>query len=521
MNLSNWSKKKTVLMLRWLLVISTAYIIIFSKQEPNWFSLETFLVFLLLCSNILLWKLPQKVTEWVHFDQIVIILDTTLVSVCLYLTDSVETDFYLVYFLVIMVTTIGKDVRQTVNSATLVTGIYGFMLFKDTSFDDLTTTTVFLRLPFLFVISIFYGYLTDIARKEKWLRNKIENEKRDLESLLEITHTISSTLRAEKVMKIVVEKVSKVLEVKRCSVLFTNGNPLGGGFVLISSDNPDLKELEIDLGKYPEVQQAMKERELLVVDDALTNPLTAAVSEQIKSAGFKSLMIVPMVYGKDVLGSLFLRVARVEGGFTEREKKFCQIVANAAANALKNAQLFEKLRHQAITDGLTGMYNHRHFQDRFKVEVEKARELGHHLSLIMVDIDNFKWINDYYGHAVGDEAIKHIAKELRENSREGDVVARYGGDEFVWLLSHANAEQAVNVARRFLGSVTREPFDAMGIITVSIGISSYPSDTKNASRLIQMADRAMYKAKSEGGNKVRTFTHEEVRDIIDWGESLR
>jgi diguanylate cyclase (GGDEF)-like protein len=520
-NVSNWSKKKTVLMLRWLLVISTAYIIIFSKQEPNWVSLETFLVFLLLCSNILLWKLPKRITEWVHFDQIVIILDTTLVSICLYLTDSVETDFYLIYFLVIMVTTIGKDVRQTVNSATLVTCIYGFMLFKNTPIDDLTTSTVFLRLPFLFVISIFYGYLTDIAKKEKWLRNKIEHEKRDLEFLLEITHTISSTLRAEKVMKIVVEKVSKVLEVKRCSVLFTNGNPLGGGFVLISSDNPDLKELEIDLAKYPEVQQAMKDRELLVVDDALTHPLTAPVSEKIKGAGFKSLMIVPMVYGKDVLGSLFLRVARVEGGFTEREKKFCQIVANAAANALKNAQLFEKLRHQAITDGLTGMYNHRHFQDRFKVEVEKARELGHHLSLIMVDIDNFKWINDYYGHSVGDEAIKHIAKKLRENSREGDVVARYGGDEFVWLLVHANAEQAVSVARRFLQSVTREPFESMGIITVSIGISSYPTDTKNASRLIQMADRAMYKAKSEGGNKVGTFTHEEVKDIIDWGEALR
>ncbi len=508
-------------MLRWLLVISTAYIMIFSDGEPAWLSMEVLLIGLLLLSNIILWRLPNSIIEWVHFDQIVIIVDTTLVSICLYLTGSVETDFYLVYFLVIMVTTIGKDVRQTINNASLVTGIYGFMLFRSTSVDEFTSSTVFLRLPFLFVISIFYGYLTDIARKEKWLRNKIETEKQDLEFLLEITHTISSTLRAEDVMKIVVNKVSKVLDVKRCSVVFTSENYESGGYVLISDDDPDLKELKIDLGKYPEIQKVMKDKELLVVDDALTDPITRAVSENLKTAGLKSLMIVPMVYGKDVLGSLFLRVARSEGGFTERERKFCQIVANAAANALKNAQLFEKLRHQAITDGLTGMYNHRHFQDRFKIEAAKARELNHNLSLIMVDIDNFKWINDYYGHAVGDQAIRYIATKLRENSREGDVVARYGGDEFVWLLTHTDPDQAVSVAKRFLGSVSREPFDAMGVITVSIGISSFPSATKNASRLIQMADRAMYKAKSEGGNKVRTFTNEEVRDMIDWGESLR
>ncbi|MFQ6104201.1 MAG: diguanylate cyclase [Candidatus Glassbacteria bacterium] len=519
--LSNWSKKKTVLILRWLLVISTAYIILFSNGIPELLSLETILIATLLASNCILWKLPSRVVEWVHFDQLVIILDTTLVSFCLYITKSVETDFYLVYLLIIMVTTVGKDIRQTVNNASLVTGIYGFMLFRQTTLDEIMSPTVFLRLPFLFVISIFYGYLTDIARREKWLRNKIETEKRDLEFLLEITHTISSTLRAEEVMKIVVEKVSRVLDIKRCSVLFTTGNILNGGFVLISNDDPNLKELEINLEKYPEVQQAMKEKELVVVEDALSDPLTSSVSENLKNAGFRSLMIVPMVYGKDVLGTLFLRLARAEGGFTERERKFCQIVANAAANALKNAQLFEKLRHQAITDGLTEMYNHRHFQDRFRVEAEKAKEFGHHLTLIMVDIDNFKWINDYYGHAIGDEAIKYISKKLKENSREGDIVARYGGDEFVWLLTNTDADQAVKVADRFLKSVSREPFDAMGILTVSIGVSTYPTSTKNVTRLIQMADRAMYKAKAEGGNKVRTFTPEEVKNIIDWGETLK
>ena len=521
MRVSNWSKKKTIIMLRWLLVISTAYIILFSDGVPQWFSVETFLIAFLLISNIVLGKIPIRWTEWVHFDQMVIILDTTLVSFCLYLTDSVDTDFYLIYFLVIMVTTIGKDVRQTVNNASLVTAIYGFMLFRHTPIEEIAGSTIFLRLPFIFVISIFYGYLTDIARKEKWLRNKIETEKRDLEFLLEITHTISSTLRAEDVMKIVVEKVSSVLDVKRCSVLFTSDSLTNGGFVLLSNDNPNLKELEIDLEKYPEVQKAMKDKELIVVEDALRDPITSSVSENLKTAGLRSLMIVPMVYGRDVLGTLFLRVARAEGGFSERERKFCQIVANAAANALKNAQLFEKLRHQAITDGLTGMFNHPHFQDRFRSEVERAREFGHNLTLIMVDIDNFKWINDYYGHSIGDEAIKYIGKRLRDNSREGDVVARYGGDEFVWLLAHTDSTQAMNVANRFLRSVSREPFDAMGILTVSIGISSYPECTKNVTRLIQMADRAMYKAKSEGGNKVRAFTHEEVKNIIDWGESLK
>jgi len=517
--LSNWSKKKTVLMLRWLLIISTAYIILFNQGITGWVTMETMLISILILSNLILWKIPGKYTEWVHFDQLIIIMDTSLVSFCLYLTGSVESDFYLVYFLVIMVTTIGKDVKQTINNASLVTAIYGFMLFRQAPDFEFSSTTVYLRLPFLFVISIFYGYLTDIARKEKWLRNKIETEKRDLEFLLEITHTISSTLRAEEVMKIVVEKVSNVLDVKRCSVLFTGGGSDSDGFVLISNDNPELKELEIDLEKYPEVQKAMEDKELLVVDDVFKDPITSAVSEDLKNAGFRSLMIVPMVYGRDVLGTLFLRVARAAGGFTERETKFCQIVANAAANALKNAQLFEKLRHQAITDGLTGMYNHRYFQDRFRIEAEKAREFGNNLSLIMIDIDNFKWINDYYGHSVGDEAIKYIGNKLKENSRDCDIVARYGGDEFVWLLTGTDSVQAAAVAKRFLKSVSKESFDAMGILTLSIGYSSYPESTKNGPRLVQMADRAMYKAKASGGNKVRAFDAEEVKNIIDWGEN--
>ena len=130
MRLSNWSKKKTVLILRWLLVISTAYIILFSNGVPGLLSLETILIAILLGSNCILWRLPARFVAWDHFDHLVIILDTTLVSFCLYITQSVETDFYPVYLLIIMVTTSGKDLRQTVNNASLVTGIDGCMLFR-------------------------------------------------------------------------------------------------------------------------------------------------------------------------------------------------------------------------------------------------------------------------------------------------------------------------------------------------------------------------------------------------------
>jgi diguanylate cyclase (GGDEF)-like protein len=257
-----------------------------------------------------------------------------------------------------------------------------------------------------------------------------------------------------------------------------------------------------------------------MIDDVLEDPIFAGATDEIQQAGFRSLLVVPMAHGNEMFGTIMLRAARTKGFFSDCEIKFCQVVANTSANALKNAQLFQELKKQAITDGLTEMYNHRFFQEQFKLQSEKSKRSGRPLSLLMIDIDNFKWINDYYGHATGDQAIRYIANKLKSNSRAEDVVARYGGDEFVWLLAEADLDVAMKVANRFRKSVSSNPFEATGFLSVSIGVATYPTDTPSVARLIHQADRAMYLSKGEGGNRVRSVIDQGAHKLLDWGESV-
>jgi diguanylate cyclase (GGDEF)-like protein len=164
-----------------------------------------------------------------------------------------------------------------------------------------------------------------------------------------------------------------------------------------------------------------------------------------------------------------------------------------------------KLERLAVTDGLTGLYNHRFFQERLAQEVERARRSGEPVTLIMIDVDHFKRWNDAHGHLAGDGALRQLAALLTAGRRLNDVAARYGGEEFAVILSGTPRKAGALVAeylRRRVADSRFDPLPAAGGFTISAGVACCPDDAADPTALVQAADRALYRAKSEGRNRV-------------------
>lgn len=167
----------------------------------------------------------------------------------------------------------------------------------------------------------------------------------------------------------------------------------------------------------------------------------------------------------------------------------------------------EKLQQLAVTDGLTGLYNHRFFQDKLDHEIARAERFAHPVSLCVIDVDHFKHYNDTHGHPKGDEVLKRVAFLLVENVREVDTVARYGGEEFVIVLPETTKEQATQVAEKIRGILERTEFpreqtQPLGRLTVSVGVGSFPKDGRTSQDVMDRTDEALYRAKAAGRNRV-------------------
>ncbi|MBE0476900.1 MAG: diguanylate cyclase [Coriobacteriia bacterium] len=214
---------------------------------------------------------------------------------------------------------------------------------------------------------------------------------------------------------------------------------------------------------------------------------------------------IPLRAGETVLGVLAV-AATTERVFTHAEFERLQTIANQSSLALQNALLHEELERLSVTDRLTDLYNHGYMQQRLEQEIGRSNRFGHPLSLVMLDIDDFKDFNDTYGHPRGDQVLKAVSDIIRANLRDIDVAARYGGEEFVIVLPETDVEGARRVAERVREGVAAHDFtgDEGRLVkkTISVGVASYPRHAPAQARLIEAADRAMYQAKRSGKNKV-------------------
>ena len=338
-----------------------------------------------------------------------------------------------------------------------------------------------------------------------------ELERRDLQMLLELYDIVTVLRNPMKILRFVVEKIAEVIEVERCSIIsINNGNEI---VVKACNDLKENTEIRLDLDRYPEIRKAIETHQAVIINDVKSDLLMEPVRQHVEALNLNSLIVVPIIKKEAVIGTLLLRTTmKLKDGISERISKLTHLVANISANALENATLFESVQsakdlfeEMSIRDGLSMLFTHRHFYERLEKEFSRAVRYHEPLSLIFFDIDDFKHINDQYGHIRGDEVIRQIGALIREYVREIDIAARYGGEEFVILLPKTEAAGALEMSRRISASISSFRFEGMGDerVTISTGIATFPDDgLLSFSQLVDMANQLMFKAKAEGKDRI-------------------
>jgi diguanylate cyclase (GGDEF)-like protein len=219
----------------------------------------------------------------------------------------------------------------------------------------------------------------------------------------------------------------------------------------------------------------------------------------------RSLSCWPLVTVEKFIGAFFLGSLQA-GGFSDFHRTFLDSLSNQIALVMDNGILHQQIKNLARTDGLTGLLNHRTFMEKLNEEYRRIDRESRPFSVLLMDIDKFKNVNDTYGHPVGDVAIKAVAKVLKETVRTTDFVARYGGEEFAVGMVDSGREGARQMAERVRSIMEKTVVTRIGakdlIVTLSIGVSSFPEDNGKVTDMVTMADNALYQAKKDGRNRV-------------------
>jgi diguanylate cyclase (GGDEF)-like protein len=339
--------------------------------------------------------------------------------------------------------------------------------------------------------------------------------------LLETSAAITAGTDLEETLGLITSLVTEHLDVAWCDLY--DYEAAGDEFVVIAFSQ--LPELEIDSSgwmgtsydssNWSDLDACVDERRpsIRYRDDSRLSPNERATMDEW---GELSNMSLPLVYGGAIIGLIDVGESREMRRWTEDDRRVLQAIADQATIAIVNARAHAALAEQAITDALTGLFNHRHFDEHLRQEVATARRYGQELSLVMVDVDGFKAFNDRYGHPQGDRVLVDLAEIIRQGTRNDvDILARYGDDEFMVILPQARASgpeptAARHVAERIAAAIRAHRFESAGgrrdvVLTVSVGVAGLGLGGYTPEELVSSADKALYLAKHQGKDRVSVF----------------
>lgn len=260
----------------------------------------------------------------------------------------------------------------------------------------------------------------------------------------------------------------------------------------------------------PLMVMAVRSKELIFVPDidAHKKPIIRksqrAFSENYRT---KNCAIVPLICQERVVGVLNLADKTEGDEFLSGDIALIELFSQLVGASIGNIRLFEKIQRQATTDGLTGLVNHKTFYEILEKELWRSRRYGGRISMIMIDVDNLKNVNDVYGHRAGDQVLREISKRIKECIRHIDTAARYGGDEFAVILLNTSLEDAKIVAERMVEAVGNSPaiWNKQQIaLSISVGLGQYDADI-TPEDITSRSDEALYTAKQAGKNRVKIF----------------
>ncbi|HTC85885.1 MAG TPA: diguanylate cyclase, partial [Candidatus Acidoferrum sp.] len=325
----------------------------------------------------------------------------------------------------------------------------------------------------------------------------------ELQRLVDMSGELAHSLDPREVADLIAHHLAGALGVDQCAISYwdrTEGKILTWGFY--PTERPVDLRPDYALANFPETRRVLEEQATMIID--VDDPGADEHEVRLLRAnGDHVVLMLPLVAKGESIGVVEL-ISRSPLHLDDARIELIRTMANEAAMALENAHLYEEARRLADRDQLTGFYNHRYLHERLGEETVRAQRSRTPLSLLMIDLDDFKLVNDTFGHLFGDRVLVWTAEIIRSSLRASDLPARYGGDEFAVILPDTDATAAEAVARRMLDAFRERPYesDSRGPVSVaaSIGIATFLRDGRSGQDLIAAADASLYRVKHAGGH---------------------
>jgi diguanylate cyclase (GGDEF)-like protein len=315
----------------------------------------------------------------------------------------------------------------------------------------------------------------------------------------DVAKALTSSLDLDSILQTIMEKMAEYYRPDTWSLLMVDEERDELYFAIaVGSAAEALKNVRLKVGEGIAGWVA-KNGERLVVSDVMSDPRFAKRIDEMTKWETHSIICVPLRSKHRVLGVIQLVNVNMDG-FGEQEIFFLQALCDYAAIAIENARSVERIQELTITDDCTGLYNARHLYKTLETEVYRSARFGYEFSVLFIDLDHFKQVNDTHGHLIGSKLLAEIGYLIKAQLRLIDYAFRYGGDEFVVLLPQTGKDSALNVARRLRDSLRTSTFcteENLNLnVRASIGLATYPHDAKTPHDIIRQADEMMYLVKN-------------------------
>lgn len=322
----------------------------------------------------------------------------------------------------------------------------------------------------------------------------------------EVGKALASTLDLQKVLQTIMEKISEFLHPDTWSLLMLDDKTQELCFEIAVGVGADqLKDVRLKIGEGIAGWVAQHEEAVLVEDVKRDSRFTARVDE-LTQADTRSVVCVPIKGRARILGVIELVNCLGKGSFRKEDIPILKNLADYAAIAIENARYVQRIHELTITDDCTSLYNARHLNFVLDAEIYRSTRYGYEFSVIFMDLDYFKQVNDTHGHLIGSKLLWMIGEIIKSDLRMIDYAFRYGGDEFVVLLPQTSKENALTVVRRIKDLLNSKTFfseEGLNIkVTASFGVASFPTDARTRKDILRMADEAMYLVKHTTRNSI-------------------
>ncbi|MFH0778252.1 MAG: sensor domain-containing diguanylate cyclase [Candidatus Eisenbacteria bacterium] len=330
-------------------------------------------------------------------------------------------------------------------------------------------------------------------------------EERFLNTLVEISSLITAGQDREMTFSKVLSCALSVLEAEAMFLITLEGGAVAKYAKRRGQDGSEGDmERHVHEGDKGIVGWVMREGRAMMIPRVGEEPRFEEATDALAGLGSRGCICAPLKAREAILGALVAVNKLESGSFSESDLSVLSVLANQTAIAIENASLYRSVQQLAVTDELTQVYNFRFLKTALGRELDRAARFHQNFSVLMLDVDNLKTYNDRFGHLKGSAVLKQLAGIVKVTARSIDLVAKYGGDEFLLILPQTPKEGALVLAERVRAAVAYQPFPEVssGEITCSIGVSTYPEDGGTVSELLEAADTALYAAKQAGRNRV-------------------